>query len=244
MASFHRPHEKLALVIGINNYPREDKLKYCIKDAEDMADKLKSIGFTVTSAIDCNKKQFEGQISKFVENITSDNLVLFYFAGHGCQFEDKNYLLPAGYSYDHSMNERKYIEENGISAQYILHKIECKGAKATIFILDCCRIYVSYRSINTSRGLGSIKGPSESLIAFSCGFNQGSIDDTLNDRNGIFTEHLLKYIATPDQDIETILQMVACEVKSKGFPIPFRTSSLTEKIYLMNRAVQSKRYSL
>lgn len=244
MASFHCPHEKLALVIGINNYPRDDELKYCINDAEDIADKLKSIGFDVTASIDCNKKKFEGQISKFVENITSDNLVLFYFAGHGCQFEDKNYLLPAGYNYDHSMNEREYIEKNAMSAQYILHKIECQGAKVTIFILDCCRIYVNYRSVNRPQGLASIKGPLESLIAFSCGFNQGSIDNTLNDRNGIFTEHLLKYIATPDQDIETILQMVAREIKSKGFPIPFRTSSLTEKIYLMKRAVQGKTYSL
>jgi hypothetical protein len=88
------------------------------------------------------------------------------------------------------------------------------------------------RAMNSQQGLAAIKGPPESLLAFSCGFNQGRIDETQNDRNCIFTEHLLKYIATSNQDIETVLQVVAKDIKSKGFPSPWRASCLTEKIYL------------
>ena len=44
----------------------------------------------------------------------SPDLVLFYFAGHGYQFEDKNYLLFAVYSYKHSMTEREYIQKYSI----------------------------------------------------------------------------------------------------------------------------------
>jgi hypothetical protein len=233
MASSTHQEQKLALIIGINKYPYPYKLNYCINDARNIGTKLESIGFRVTLGIDCDKNEFNRLIIGFVEKITPRDLILFYFAGHGNQFEDKNYLLPAGYSYDHSTNERKYIEDNSINAQYILHKIETQNVHATVFILDCCRFYVKNRAINSQQGLAPIKGPPESLIAFSCGFNQGGIDETLNDQNGIFTEHLLKYIGTPDQDIETVLQMVARDIKLKGFPLPWRSSCLTQKIYLV-----------
>jgi hypothetical protein len=185
--------------------------------------------------IDCDKDEFSRLINDFVKNIkrNAGDLILFYFAGHGNQFKGTNYLLPAGYSYDHSINERKFIEENSINAQYILHKIEAQGARVTICILDCCRIYVKSRAINSQQGLATIKGPPESLIAFSCGFNQGGIDETQNNRNGIFTEHLLEYIAKPDQDIETVLQLAARDIKNRGFLLPWRASCLTEKIYLV-----------
>ncbi len=233
MASFTTPERKLALTIGINNYPADSKLNYCINDATDIGEKLKSIRFAVISGINCDKAKFSHLIDKFVVEIKPGDLILFYFAGHGCQFEDKNYLLPAGYSYDHSTDERTYIVENSINAQYILHKIAAQHPRATIFILDCCRTYVKSRSINSQQGMAAIRGPPESLIAFSCGFNQGGIDETQNSRNGIFTEHLLKYITTPNQDIETVLQIVARDVKSRGFPLPWRASCLTEKIYLL-----------
>jgi hypothetical protein len=142
-------------------------------------------------------------------------------------------LLPAGYSYDHSIDERKFIEENSINAQYILHKIEAAGARVTVCILDCCRIYVKHRATNIQQGWATMKGPPESLIAFSCGFNQGGIDETQNDRNGIFTEHLLKYITMSDQDIESVLRMAAKDIKNSGFPLPWRAACLTEKIYLV-----------
>jgi hypothetical protein len=240
MASSTVPKRKLALIIGINDYPDGSKLNYCINDAKDVGEQLRRIRFDVTPGIDCDKDEFNRLIIEFVARIQPRDLVLFYFAGHGNQFEDKNYLLPSGYSYDHSTNEREYIEKNSINAQYILHKIATKHPCVTIFLLDCCRTYVKSRSSNSQQGLAGIRGPPESLIAFSCGFNQGAIDDTQNGRNGIFTEHLLKYLTIPNQDIETILQMVARDVKLSGFPLPWRSSCLTQKIYLVDENVEGK----
>jgi hypothetical protein len=175
-----------------------------------------------------------------VRQIQPGDLILFYFAGHGCQFEEKNFLLPAGYIYDSSINERQYIEKNSINAQYILHQIEARKPCATIVILDCCRIYVKNRSMNGSQGLTSIRGSSEFLIAFSCGFGQGAIDNTLNGRNGIFTGCLLEYLTMPRLDIATILEMVTKDIKSKGFPLPCCSSCLTDKIYLATDDIEGK----
>jgi hypothetical protein len=235
MASSTHRQQKLALIIGINKYPDPDQLHYCINDAMDIAAKLESIKFRVTLGIDYDKNKFNDLINDFAENITQGDLILFYFAGHGKQFEDKNYLLPADYSFDHSCGEREYIEKNSINAQYILHKIARQKPHVTICILDCCRSYVKMRGTNSQQGLAAIKGPPESLIVFSCGFDQGAIDDTLNARNGIFTEHLLKYITAPDRDIETVLRITARDIKTKGFMLPSRVSCLTQEVYLVTQ---------
>ena len=225
---------KLALVIGINDYPDDDKLLCCVNDAIDVSTKLREIRFQVTQGTECDKNRFERLIGEFAAKIQSQDLILFYFAGHGCQFEDKNYLLPADYSYDYSVDERVY-QNHSICAQNILHKIKAKKPQATLFILDCCRINVRPRAVQSQRGFAAIKGPSESLIAFSCDFNQGAIDDTQNDRNSIFTEHLLRYLTQPQYDIDTILQLVARDMKSEGFPLPWRLSCLTQKVYLATK---------
>ena len=236
MASSTTPiSRKLALVIGINDYPGPNKLFYCVNDANDVSTKLREIRFQVTQSTDCNKNQFERLIDEFVAKIQSQDLVLFYFAGHGCQFEDKNYLLPAGYSYNHKGTEREHIQNHSICAQYILHEITAKTPQVTLFILDCCRTNVKTRTVQNQRGLAPMTGPPESLMAFSCGFDQGAIDDTQNDRNGIFTEHLLNYLTAPQYDIETALRLVARDIKSKGFPLPWRSSCLTQEVYLATK---------
>jgi hypothetical protein len=232
MAFATKPKRKVALTIGINAYPNADQLEFCVNDANDVKEKLESIKFRVMSGIDCKKEEFKRLVDKFVSSIQQQDLVLFYFAGHGNQFDDKNYLLPAGYSYDYSIVQREYVQQNSINAQYILHEIENRHPYATIMILDCCRTYVKTRSSNNQSNFTGIIGPSESLIAFSCGFGQGAIDDTKNNRNGIFTSHLLKHITESTLDIETVLSMVAYDVKSDGFALPWRSTCLSKKIYL------------
>lgn len=230
----HSTHQsrKLALIIGINNYPGNSKLDYCINDANDVAAKLRSIQFHVTLGIDCNIDEFNRLINEFISLIQPGDLILFYFAGHGCQFEEKNFLLPAGYSYDSCISQRRYIKKNSVNAQDILHQIETREPRATIIILDCCRTYVKNRSMNTQQGLTSIRGSSEFLFAFSCGYGQVAIEKTLNNRNGIFAGYLLRYLTMPHLDMATILERVTKDMKSKGFPLPCCSSCLTEKIYL------------
>lgn len=193
---------KKALIIGINDYPNS-KLNHCINDATDIKNALQRIVFQILKGIHCNKKKFDDLIKDFIKGIESQDLILLYFAGHGNQFEDKNYLLPAGYSYNHSKDERAYIQENAICAQCILHEIEAKKPYATIFILDCCRNYVKMRNNDSQKGLAAMRVPPDSLLAFFCGFNTGAIYDTPNDRNGIFTEHLLNHIENHNNGIET-----------------------------------------
>ncbi|CAF5152492.1 unnamed protein product, partial [Rotaria sp. Silwood1] len=95
---------KRALVVGINKYPR-NPLMFCLNDAEDLDEALRRIGFEVTLGINCNRREFLDIIESFVQAIQHTDLVLFYFAGHGKQNNDQNYLLLSDYDYDYGTSE-------------------------------------------------------------------------------------------------------------------------------------------
>lgn len=77
---------KLALVVGIDEYKYMTQLKNAVKDANKMASTLEKIGFTVTKLINATHEAFESLLMKFKRTIRKDDIVLFYFAGHGVQW--------------------------------------------------------------------------------------------------------------------------------------------------------------
>jgi uncharacterized caspase-like protein len=234
MASSIGYGRKRALIIGINRYVNAP-LKYCENDANDLKRTLEDIGFDVSLGINCNREEFLTIITTFVKEIQHTDLIVFYFAGHGKQHEDKNYLLPSDYNYDHLGTEVLYIADHAISAQYIMNSINNKCCRITIYLFDCCRNFMRIRAIDTHQGLSSMNPLPETLIAFSCAPGEAALDETHNNKNGIFIENLLKHITAPNQDIEKVLKHVSRAVKSQSnnFQKPYRTSSLTEEIFLV-----------
>ena len=224
---------KLALVIGINEYPREP-LKYCINDAIDLNGALIDINFDVFYIENCNYRKFRKKIKSFASQIQPNDLVLFYFAGHGKQNENENYLLPSDYDYDNGRLERDYIAEHAIDVKYIRHQIDYRNASVTIYFFDCCRNFIRTRSMNADQGLLPVTPASRSLVVFACAPGKAVQDETRNDRNGSFMENLLKYIAMAHLDVEEIIQLVSENVKSQtnNFQEPHRMSNLDGKVFL------------
>jgi hypothetical protein len=91
-------------------------------------------------------------------------------------------------------------------------------------------------------GLAPMNPLPETLVVFSCGPGEGALDDPLNNGNGVFAGNLIKHIKTPTEDIETIFMNVTRDVKiqTNGFQKPYRTSCLTEKVYLFGKTSQGK----
>jgi uncharacterized caspase-like protein len=84
---------KIALVIGIGDYTYMPRLKNAENDANAMASVLESIGFTVTKEINLTFKPIEAALLKFKQSIEEGDIVLFYFSGHGVQWEVSNKSL-------------------------------------------------------------------------------------------------------------------------------------------------------
>jgi len=133
-------HRKLALLIDNKSYARsENRLEHSTENVEKLRDSLEKIGFHVTRASDLHKYEMTMQIINFLQAIHDGDLVFFYFCGHGCQVNGKNYLIPI--SGDWIKTERD-VEDFSVSFDRMLKRIvERNPSYANIFILDCCRPY-------------------------------------------------------------------------------------------------------
>ncbi|CAF3754105.1 unnamed protein product [Rotaria sp. Silwood1] len=234
---------KLALVIGIWDYQNENvrKLTNPGNDATDITCVLERIGFSVTTKLNLTYWEMAKICDDFRKIIQRGDMVLFYYAGHGKQWKEQNYLLPIDYD-----DAEKNLNKNAIPVDSILYDFSDREPFVTIFLLDCCREYhVRNDNIDTNtRGVGNTDSKSSgfkamdaqagSLIAFACA--PGTIaNDGEGERNGIFTKYLLKHLPTPNEDIRMILADVTKEVmiKSGTKQIPFLSAALIQKhVYL------------
>src|SRR5215472_8510168 len=85
---------RIALVIGNGGYKHTPALVNPPNDATDVGAALKAIGFEVTLKIDAEKRQMDQIIAQFAREGKTADAVLFYYAGHGMQFEGKNFIMP------------------------------------------------------------------------------------------------------------------------------------------------------
>ncbi|CAF3934015.1 unnamed protein product [Rotaria sp. Silwood1] len=89
-----QPRRKLALVIGIGNYDHCEKLQNPENDANDMSFILKGIDFIVTKRLHLKRAEMKHAVIDFEESIEQGDMILFYFAGHGVQWEVCIKILP------------------------------------------------------------------------------------------------------------------------------------------------------
>ncbi len=89
--------ERFALIIGNSDYADLGSLENPRNDAEDMADVLEAMGFSVDRVINADLIQMEEAVAQFKNRLSndSDSIGLFYYAGHGVQSAGQNYLIPS-----------------------------------------------------------------------------------------------------------------------------------------------------
>src|SRR5579863_2146791 len=83
---------RYALVIGNDNYQSVTPLHNARADARAVAAALKSVGFKVTLEQDVTLEKLKSALRSFKSQISGGDDAVFYFSGHGVQFEGTNYL--------------------------------------------------------------------------------------------------------------------------------------------------------
>ena len=63
-------------------------------DAADLAAALNKLGFATHLLVDATKREMDRAVQQFARDARNANLALFFFAGHGMQFQGHNYVLP------------------------------------------------------------------------------------------------------------------------------------------------------
>lgn len=213
LADVYKDEKRYALVIGNSNYPKEiGMLKNPVNDATDVATELRQSDFEVQLLTNATYIQIREAMRRFQEKLVNgpkDQTVgLFYYAGHGVQYQDENYLVPI----DANVKFEDDIVRMCFPVQrMVLSNMEKTNSRMNIIILDACRnnpFPATTRSV--SQGLGEMKRARGSFIAYATA--PGSVASDGTGRNGLYTQELLKALRKPGLTIEQVFKEVRMNV--------------------------------
>src|SRR5690242_8454969 len=92
-----RADKRIALVVGNSSYQTVASLNNPRNDATLIADTLQKAGFTLVgnrAQLDLDKPAFDKAVQSFGNELMGADVALFYYAGHGVQIRNVNYLVP------------------------------------------------------------------------------------------------------------------------------------------------------
>ncbi len=185
-----RTGRRVALVIGNDSYPRA-QLTNAAADARAMAAALREVSFSVTERVNLPLDGFERAVNEFVRGLQPGDVALFYFSGHGIEFEGENYLLPIDFSADDMVQAKR----RAVSANEIVERMTARQTRVRLMVLDACRDNPYSGTRAGGGGLAEI--PAEgTLIAFATAPRRTASDNP-GGKNGLFTMHLLEALREP-----------------------------------------------
>jgi hypothetical protein len=219
-----------ALVIGNASYEAVEKLKNPVNDAQDVAGKLETCGFTVIRETDSRHVDMDRALKHFQKVLKESDVGLFFFAGHGMQIDGENYLAAI----DTDGTDEIAAKHSSLALNRVIEAMEKSGCATSIIILDACRNNPFERAWTRSmeaRGLAPVYAPRGTLIAFATSPGQTASDG--KGRNGAYTDALLQHLNTPDCSIETMFKRVrnTLSAATKGRQISWEHTSLAGEFY-------------
>ena len=227
---------RLALVIGNGAYRSVMQLPNPPNDARAIAKSLRDIGFTVIEGIDLDRVKMEATTIDFLRRASPARVALLFYAGHGVQIDGRNYLVPI----DATEVRKESASFELIDVDRILAGLDDE-ARANVIILDACRdnpleAHTASRSGARGGGLvGYSNVGSGMLIAFATAPGKTALDGT--GEHSPFTQAMLKFIETPNLEINEMLTRVRVDVAgaTERKQIPWVNSSLLGDLYLNDK---------
>ncbi len=205
-----RKEYRVALVIGNRDYLFVNNLKNPINDARDMADILRKKGFDIIGgkALE-NASQEEIKRAKlefYYKLKTRGGVGLFFYAGHGVEIDNKNYLIPVN-----SRIPNEIDEDKAIPLQSIVTIMEKANNRFNMIILDACRSNPNKRG---GGGLAPLNTANGIFVSYST--SPGKTAEDGDGRNGLFTKYLKYYINKEGWEITKVFKAVGKSVKKEA----------------------------
>ena len=207
--------KRVALVIGNDNYMAVGKLHKADNDATAMARELKSAGFAVQLHQNLNYRCTVKAIENFASGISGGDEVVVFYAGHGVQIKNGNYLLPT----DIEVSSESEIEKTAYDLLTLTEKLADAKPAFSLVIVDACRdnpLRSKGRSIGTARGLSPIEAPKGQMIVYSASRGQQALDRLLEkdpNPNSVFTRELITRMKNPGVKIDDLMRDVQNSVE-------------------------------
>ncbi|MBW3499449.1 caspase family protein [Janthinobacterium sp. NKUCC08_JDC] len=211
------PGKRIALVIGNAAYPQP--LLNPVNDARAMAERLRRLGFDVLLRTDINAQQLQKASAEFSTQARGADIALVFYAGHGAQAGEANYVLPLGAN----MNalSAAAIAAQGVSVSSLAGDLQRTGARGAVLILDACRqeytrggaVAIPGGGNAASHGFADTAAPRGVVIAYSSGPGALARDFWSPDsRNSPYTSALLDALDAPGLPMSDVFSQVAARV--------------------------------
>lgn len=124
---------RLALVVGNDAYTDQSVLRNAVNDARAVASALGEVGFAVTRVENADRARLTSALSDFAGSLRDDDVALFYFAGHGVQVDQENYLMPT----DYAGRTASALRFDAVSASDVEEML--RRAQVAMLVFDACR---------------------------------------------------------------------------------------------------------
>jgi formylglycine-generating enzyme required for sulfatase activity/uncharacterized caspase-like protein len=207
--------KRVALVVGNGAYQHAAPLPNPTRDATAIAQMFQTAGFdTVLLRNDVGNLDFKRALRDFFAVARGADIAVVFFAGHGIQIADQNYLIPV----DAKLAQDYDATDEAISLDRIIEAIE-PAARLRLVVLDACRdnpflVKMQRRAATrqiVSRGLSKVEPIlNNTLIAYAA--KAGSTAEDGSGEHSPFTMALIKHVVEPGLDIRLALGRVRDEV--------------------------------
>jgi len=247
--------KKIAIVVGISDYPAESgfpKLRFAAKDAQDLAAVLGNQGYKVhlltderamRSSIRLTLQQVRDEINQGRTSEEPSGTVLFAFSGHGGETAVGGKAHQFLVTYDASADD----PAPGYLLKDIADTLNSAGAARVIMFIDACRDLTGI----SSKGTPSLSSFSQQLMQaqgvktlFSTAPGRRSYEDD-QAHNGYFMHYLLEGLigraATPDGLItfDSLAKWVSQGLHSEASidQVPYWNQNASGDFYVAGRLV-------
>lgn len=226
--------QRVALVVGNGAYREVPRLPNPARDAADMAETLRGLGFRVQLLRDATRPAFEAGLQRFAREATGAEVAAFFFAGHGIEVRGENHLIPV----EAKLAEAADVDFETVSLPAVLRAMQ--GAQARLVFLDACRdnpFAPRMRGLSGTRSLARGLARVETadlgtLIAFATAPGTVAVDGAGS--NSPFTAALKRHLAEPGLDVRQVMTRVRRSVleTTGGQQVPWDNSSLVTDVVL------------
>ena len=216
--------DRIALVIGNAAY-RNDPLDNPVNDARLIGQSLRQAGFTVSLHENLDRASLLNALREFGNRLNENTIAVLYYAGHGLQLRDRNYLIPV----DAEIRSEDEIPIAGIDLGFILGRMSTARSRINIVILDACRNnpFSASKSGNKAQGLAQMDAPVGTLLAYATAPGKLAADGG-GGANSLYASYLAKHALTPGLPVEHVFKRVREAVvrDTKELQVPWESSSL------------------
>ncbi len=199
---------RVALVMGNGTYT-ERPLRNPVNDAADVAAALGKLGFEVISERNLDRRGMHRALQAFREKLRGGQLGVFFYAGHGAQYQNRTYLIPI----NANINDAADLPIEALEAGGVLGQMQSAGNTVSVVILDACR-NLPYPGADRAgeRGLARLDAIRGSLVAYAT--SPGQVAQDGEGRNSPYTTALLAELAKPGQSLTELFNNVGWAVAS------------------------------